>query len=118
MKFLFSLILFMSVPAFASNGLAVSSYIDYSSTPVTTSQVVNMFAGVAQAAARMTVFDSSGLPMQIIITSPGGVVSTIVVPPGGADYTTNIQAGSYVQLKAKTSTASLGLNITTLTYFQ
>lgn len=110
-----SLMFALGPMAFASS-VAASSYIDYSVTTISTTTATNAFAGTTFGAVRMNIFDSSGLPIKVVLTSKtGAVINTIILPPGGDNYSINVPLGSYVQLYAQTTVPSSGINIITLT---
>jgi hypothetical protein len=80
----------------------------YSSTNVTTSASLSVIALTSQSFSKMSVFDSSGQTMELLITDPAGTVNTLIIPPGGGGFPVSISKGSTIVLEAVSATASTG----------
>lgn len=93
---------------------AFSVYTDYTSSPVAGTPVT-LVASVAYPVREVHVFDSSGLPMQLIITS-GPYITSVDIPPGGDNYALKISKGDQIQIVQLTTSASSGVDILTLLY--
>lgn len=101
------LALLISSLAFAENAKSVR--LIYSSTPVGTVTPVTLISSMPKVSANgATVFDSSGKTMQLIIATPGGTSTYVIVPTGSNSFPLQVNQGDKVSIIALSSTASTG----------
>lgn len=106
---------FKEVMASDPSVASVSVRTVYTDTPVSPSDNVVLFSSVRYPVSSVSVFDSSGVTMEIKVIS-GTRLTTLVVPPGGGGFPLKISGGDTVSLTAVSGTASSGENILTLFY--
>ena len=115
-KIFFLFAFLFAVSSYGATPYVVSVRTVYNGSNVTTSTPVTLISSsIAAFNGGISVFDSSGDTMELIITPAGynaltgvGVISYMLIPPGGGGFPLHIGYGDEVQLIAVSGTPSSG----------
>lgn len=94
---------------------ADSYYTNYVTTNVGVTTPVSVVSSVRYPVRGVLIFDSSGIPVKMTITS-GPYITVYYIPPGGSDSTLKISKGDSITLLSTSGTINMGINIITLLY--